>query len=63
MFPSVAAQVTGPQACAQALLISSVAQKALVPLPMEREHAFSKVHAQEHHIPVIALDLLKFSVV
>jgi hypothetical protein len=30
---------------------------------MEREHAFSKVHAQEHHIPVIALDRLKFSVV
>ena len=30
---------------------------------MERERAFSKVHAQEHHIPVIALDRLKFHVV
>lgn len=54
MFPLAAAQVPGPQACAQALLTFSVAQKTLVPLPMERERAFSKVHAQEHHIPVIA---------
>ena len=63
MFPLAAAQVPGPQACVQALLTSSVAQKTLVPLPKERERAFSKVHAQEHHIPVIALDRLKFSVV
>ena len=63
MSTLAAAQAPGPQACAQALLIYSVAPKTLVPLLMDKERACRLVLALEHRIQATAPALLKSNAV
>lgn len=63
MFPLVVAQEPRPQAYAQALQTSNVAQKTFALLRKEREHACKQVYAQEQPFQAIALGQLKFSAV